>query len=214
MGIYLKSNANKVIRILKTRVIELSSLLIALCALFLTVHQINSTNYHNRLSVLPLLQISYENDNDFTRVIIENVGTGPAIITDLEIGGRKANSIESVVAQFQKLNKLNFTTLKAKYVKIAERIVIQAGTYLTMVELNKNKLEEEKQNELILTDFLKGIPLTACYRSVYGDRFYSTNNQKLVKESSCAYKDAYKVGKKWFRYQPYSEINQSEIYGY
>jgi len=214
MSIDFRLRAEKVLRVLKNRAVELSSLFVAVCAMFLTVYQIDSTNHYNRLSVLPILQVSYESDRDFARIAIENVGTGPAIITELEVGGKKANSIEPTVIKFEKSNKLNFINLKVNYVKIAERIVVQAGTSLIMARLDRNIDSEEKANELILTGFMKEIPLTVCYRSVYGDRFYSTNNQKSVKDSSCVYKESYKVGKKWFRYQSSSEISQSEIFGY
>ena len=210
----LKSILKKVLRVLINRAVELSSLFVAVCALFLTTYQINSTNYQNRLSVMPILQVSTEIDKYFTQIIIENVGTGPAIITELEVEGTKASSIEPSVTQFELFNKLSFVNLKVEYVKTAERIVIQAGTNLTMVKLNMNENSNDKANELILSDFLKEVHLTVCYRSVYGDRFNATNNKKSVKDDSCTYKDSIKVGNKWQRNQSYSELNQSEIFGY
>ena len=168
----IKSSVRKILKTLKVRAVELLSLFIAACALFLTIYQVDATNRHNRLSVLPILQISYENNRGDTIITIENVGTGPAIITELEVGGKKANSIEPTVIQFEKSNKLDFTNLKVNYVKTAKRIVVQAGSALTMVKVDMNTINNEKSNRLILTAFLKEIPITACYRSVYGDRLY------------------------------------------
>ena len=64
-------------RLIKEKIVEISSVIVALCALYVAVHQSASTNYHNRLSTLPVLQIVGDLHGAQTLSIeILNSGTG------------------------------------------------------------------------------------------------------------------------------------------
>ena len=67
--------------------IEICTVVIALCALFLSIWQGYTTRQHNKLSVTPRLAIWVLEDEIANKLLIrlENNGVGPAIINSIEI---------------------------------------------------------------------------------------------------------------------------------
>lgn len=61
--------------------IEISAVIVSLCALFLTVYQTIETQNHNELSVKPHLVFEQNNDG----IILKNNGLGPAVFKFLKI---------------------------------------------------------------------------------------------------------------------------------
>jgi len=62
-----------------------SSVIVAICALLLTVWQGVAVRKHNIISVKPKLKFSCTRGDDSWELILENLGLGPAFIYDFEL---------------------------------------------------------------------------------------------------------------------------------
>lgn len=74
-------------------------LLIALCALFISIWQVRIVQQHNRLTVKPYLDYSIIQEEDSHRVTFSNQGFGPAILKELSFvyQGKKYDGLYQVL---------------------------------------------------------------------------------------------------------------------
>jgi hypothetical protein len=202
--------------ILKSKIVEICSVIVAMCALFIAVYQADSTNYHNRLAVLPMLQIKtdvYRGSSEIY-LAIENSGNGPAILTEIESNNDPMLSLDSIVETYEKTNKLGFSNLGIKYLQVSPRSIIKPGETMKLASLKiKNN---DNPNELIFKNLISSLPINVCYRSLYGDLLYVTSHPDSISDDSCFYDNATKIFGKWVRLKwPWEQqIDQKEIMGY
>jgi hypothetical protein len=64
---------------------DVLSLLVAICALVLTLYQIHATRRHNRLSVRPHIRFGWTAGSSGDGIWIKNDGLGPALIEEFEL---------------------------------------------------------------------------------------------------------------------------------
>ncbi|MCA0132603.1 hypothetical protein [Winogradskyella alexanderae] len=70
---------------MEENITNIATVIIAICAIFLTIYQIYATRKHNRLGIRPLLKIGWTTDEKIDGIWLKNVGLGPAIITAFSI---------------------------------------------------------------------------------------------------------------------------------
>jgi hypothetical protein len=199
---------------LQKRAVEATSLFVALCALFVTIYQARTTDYHNRLSLIPMLQFSIEYEEDkHASISIENVGTGPAIIKQFELAEKPFITLSDTLYDFAKLNNFDTKDLKAEALTIKSKLFLKAGQNIELLSVSLPK--ELKKEHYGYIEYLKILPITACYNSLYKDEFYVTTDQNYVGGESCANKGMYKVFDNWVKFKnPFgNEILQSEVFG-
>ena len=193
--------------------LNIISIVIAVCAVFLTLFQAYSTNYHNRISSLPLVQTGVDvfEDGKIT-LYFENAGNGPAIVTDFEVAGKKAVSVRPVVSEFVKINNLNSEEFELLTTEFPGRLIIKAGSKL---EVATFYLKDKNSESYEAVSFVVNkLPITLCYISLYQDELYVTSDQDFVRDDSCAYDGATKILGKWIKFKmPFSTgVEQSKIF--
>ncbi|ELI5391843.1 TPA: hypothetical protein ACMDSY_004530 [Vibrio parahaemolyticus] len=193
--------------------LNIISVVIAICAVFLTLFQAHSTNYHNRISSLPLVQTGVDvfEDGKIT-LYFENAGNGPAIVTDFEVAGKKAGSVRPIVSEFIKVNNLDAKEFELLTTEFPDRLIIKAGSKLEVATFYPKDKDSESYEAVSF--IVNQLPVTLCYISLYQDELYVTSNQDFVLEDSCAYDGATKILGKWIKFRmPFStSVEQSKIF--
>ncbi|QUM75540.1 hypothetical protein HWV00_04425 [Moritella sp. 24] len=201
-------------KFIKENTLSITSIFIALCALVLTTYQSFSTNYHNRISSLPLVQSSIVMFKDGrVALYFENAGNGPAIVTGFEVAGERADSVRQVIDKFVKDNDLKGDEFSLLTTKLSARTIIKAGDKLEVATLHMKNDESESYQAVAFA--IKSLPVTLCYISLYQDELYATTSQKYVLAESCAYEGATNIFGKWVKFKmPFSsKVDQSQIFG-
>ena len=156
------------------KVLGLSSLLVAVCALTTTLCQGAATRRHNRFSVLPLVEIqpNLAEDSNPVGFLLVNRGTGPAIIkqstvyrNDHLIGSLTINTWNS----FFTGTDVPFEQIVAS--TITAETVLSPGAVLPMVRLHapvqlalmKRATATQLRNEAA------SLQIRVCYCSVYDE---------------------------------------------
>lgn len=199
-------------KIIKENILGISSVFIAICAVVLTSYQAYSTNYHNRISTLPLIQSGVENLSDGKIMLyFENAGNGPAIITGFEVAGEDAVSVRPLIEKFIKINNMDGKEVSLLTTAMANRMIIKAGEKLEIATLYPKDTGSESHTAIAA--FIEVLPVTLCYISLYQDELYVTSSQKYVLENSCAYKGAVNILGTWIKFKmPFSStVDQGVI---
>lgn len=200
-------------QIIKDNILNISSIIIAVCAVMLTSYQAISTNYHNRISTIPLIQSGVDMlDDGKIMLYFENAGNGPAIVTGFEVAGEKATSVRPLIANFLKINDLDGTEVSLLTTEMSDRMIIKAGDKVEIATLYP-KVSNSKSHRAI-ADFIEILPVTLCYISLYQDELYVTSSQKHVLDNSCAFDGAVNVLGTWIKFKmPFSsKVEQSVIF--
>ncbi|WP_217523254.1 hypothetical protein [Vibrio metschnikovii] len=201
-------------KIFDGRILEICSLTIAACALILTIHQARTTTYHNKLSLIPMLQFSINQvDGNYIEITLENVGTGPAIIDTFELAAKEVKNLRVTLNEFGELNKLDISNIDVLITEINELTFLKSGQSISLLRV----IEPEKVTDeyKALSYYASILPLTVCYRSLYQDKFnVMTNSDYLVKES-CSTEGAVQLFGKWIKFKmPFgNQVIQSEVFG-
>ncbi|WP_139476947.1 hypothetical protein [Aeromonas veronii] len=202
-------------KFIKENSLNLASIIIALCAVTLTLYQAYSTNYHNRISLLPLVQTGFDiTDDGKITLYFENAGNGPAIVTGFESFGIKSQSIRKPTIDFFKDKNISPNEVSLLTTTISERVIIKDGDRLNIAELNLHKMNKSDPKAQEIITYLANYPMTICYMSLYQDELYATSSQKYVLKNSCAYKGAFSIFGYWVKYRnPFgSSVEQSKVF--
>lgn len=129
-----------------------SIILISICALFVSVWQINISQNHNKLSVKPYLDYHLTQQDSTLTVSISNAGFGPAIIKKImfNYNGNEYNSLEELLT-------------------VSNEIKNRLGSF----QYKKNSIIPAEQKKLLLK--LKGMELRNVrvkmkYETIYEDK--------------------------------------------
>jgi len=199
---------------LKKHPVELSSMFIALLALFTTVYQAELTRKHNRLSVIPLMlfsssEIEYE-------ISLTNNGAGPGIVLGLEMMVKDeyfidndAKKIRSIIAETIKRSSLQLSGEDYIVTAYDGFMVLKPGDKVKLLEL----INDKKSKEFV--ELMKLINFGVCYKSIYNDRFFIKTSDFIIPNNSCNYHDSVEIFGNFYRF--YGILNQplspSEILG-
>lgn len=200
---------------IKENSLGITSIAIAIFAFILTLYQAYSTNYHNRISLLPLVQAGFDITNDGKITLyFENAGNGPAIITGFESFGKKAVSVRQSIIDFLKKEKVSDSDVYLLTTTISERIIIKEGDRLNIAELHFKNGQTKDTNAQNIINYIGGMPITICYISLYQDELYATSSQEYVLDDSCAYEGAVNILGSWIKFRmPFSsKVDQSELF--
>ena len=202
--------------------IEIASIVIALCALFLTIYQGIQTRYHNRLSVLPYLQIvhsSTSSKQDYYSIYIENKGMGPARITGIEanvgnefIRFNEEINYSSIFNSLKKKGIVDVDMSNINFTSFGPNAYIDEGEKVYLMQLQSNSSKESKENFI---KAINSIDFLFCYSSVYGDQFYISRAPGLSNENSCRFDDSHSIFGFRFRFDKnFPPIDTKTTHGY
>jgi hypothetical protein len=205
---------DKLKKLFNGRVVEVCSLVIAVCALFLTVHQARTTSYHNKLSLIPMLQFSItHSDGEYIEIALENIGTGPAIIDTFELAAKEVKSLRETLNEFAKLNDIDISNVKALITKIEDRTFLRAGQSISLLKVQEPEVVSDEYKALAY--YTSILPLTVCYRSLYQDEFHVMTDSSYLIAESCVNENAFSFFGKWVKVKmPFgNQVVQSEVFG-
>ncbi|QHI68774.1 hypothetical protein [Tichowtungia aerotolerans] len=163
----------------------LSKNAIALCALFVAIQQGIATRRHNRLSVLPALDIHTEENsrNNQIELIVRlrNAGLGPAIISsyevlrDGEVCDYNNELIRELLKTHGKVNSCKTSTFgSGKVVQVGEEHIV-CQVVVSPVDGGQEKSSLMNQIKAALDESLN---LVVNYKSFYGQRMPTLDTRK------------------------------------
>ncbi|HDM8174865.1 TPA: hypothetical protein P0E27_002085 [Vibrio harveyi] len=196
------------------RAVEICSLFVAVCALFLTIYQARTTSYHNKLALVPMLQFSIEHKKDeYVEISLENVGNGPALVDTYELAAKKITTLSYTLNEFADLNELDISDIIVLTTKIENQNFINSGQSISLLKILAP--QEITKEYKALVGYTMTLPLTVCYRSLYQDEFHVLTDSKYLVKESCATDGSFKFGDRWVKYDiPFgNQIIQSEVFG-
>jgi len=209
----------KTLKLVLRQPLTLASLFVSICALGLTVYQARTTDYHNRLSVLPQLQFSQVADpsGKSIEIFVENNGLGPA-----RINGIEAYIVDDFVRFESELDwSVLAPKLKAVGVSIAEatgttfplRTFIRAQEKVLLLRVPTSSPEEQT----VVKAGLNKLSLGFCYCSLYGDCFHvAVKSRDQSNEGTCRYDGTVKLfGSRYRVKTPWAQsLDSSTTHGY
>jgi hypothetical protein len=149
----------------------IATVIIALCALFLSYWQLRALSRHNKLSIKPLITFevySADFENGFG-IYIRNSGIGPAIVKDFKI---LIDSTE-IIAERPELWKkaaekllIDYNTLKI--FTLFNNFTIPAGKRFPMLTAESNINPDLKK---LFIDAIPRVNIIVHYKSIYNESF-------------------------------------------
>ncbi len=176
------------------------SIFISICALFLTSYQTYSINVHNRLSVIPLLNLHRSVDGQGSiNMGVSNEGTGPAIIHNFEIvdteQARQVFDMRELVAHSamtleQPVRELTITPS----VFPDNGFALKAGDTTLLFSTATDNTGWEAVDYMVRLQ--ENIKIGVCYSSIYGDGFYASTYPWDPPKNSCVFDDNFSLSKR------------------
>jgi hypothetical protein len=170
-GYSASMNSNTRDNISWSSVTAVCSVVIASCALFVTVWQINETREHNRLSVLPSLNIYHtgETDGGDRGWVVENTGLGPAIIGNsvILVDGKPVEGGISWTAWREVAKRLSISKEHVTLSGLDYKEVVQHGSEFPLIAI-KNHIDKQKAGYALYALYEK-VRVEICYCSFYGE---------------------------------------------
>ena len=149
-----------------------AAIIVAICAVAISVWQGYETRKHNRLSTKPIILYEWEvKEGQKSGIYIQNNGLGPAILTDIEFSyagkiiQRKDNSKWAIVSK--KINR-NGGKVIFNYFNPGAAFIPGQKFFFFFVKNYDSKNPKE------LGDMYSKLGITLSYCSVYGDCFTAT----------------------------------------
>ncbi len=156
-------------------VLDLSPIVIALCALFYSICSFNKQQSReealNRAMVKPLLVIKSLVYGNNKAIKLMNKGLGPAIIRETNIYRDRERTTDKIVTLF-KIDNIEWDTFTA----IVDKKVISPGEVVVMVQLSERNLIDQGYSKNKALEFLKswqeqktGIHVSIKYEDIFGN---------------------------------------------
>lgn len=183
--------------------VPLASLFVAACALGLTVYQARSTDYQNRLSVVPQLEFTEEAppSGGNVEIYIENNGLGPARITGMEATvGNQFTRFKSELdwsALSKKLDAVGIAMSEAEVSTLPINAYIRSQQKLLLLRIPVGSIAERAA----VRKSLDNLNLNFCYCSLYGDCFDVAQQSDETNEGSCRFDGTIKIFGRYIRLQ-------------
>ena len=161
------------IKIERDTVITISSVAIALAALFIAVWQGFETRKHNRLSLTPKLDLVREDrkEAEIIGIFMESKGLGPAKVKDIVISiGEKRYDINQLEGMMDVLNRLDINKTWIQYYLYGEGhfLPVDSKRYI-LIGADRDRVRAETEHKLQRA--LSKVKVHIEYESVYGDKY-------------------------------------------
>lgn len=155
----------------KDSIITISTILIALIALFVSISDNIITRRHNKYTVTPILNISIQDINGFYGLFLSNQGYGPALVDSCVIfyKGKRMNTSKKVWEEIFSLEyskePIDFS-IKNKYINIGH--VVRVGEDILIWGASIDELNGDYKK---LESSISNISMKIYYHSIYNQKF-------------------------------------------
>ena len=189
---------------------ENAPLIVAVCAMIITAHQVASTNYHNRISVVPLLIMDISFLKEDMYFSLGNSGNGPLVVRHMEYvsngKSHRISDVPSLISIMEKENGISFSNLPLRATNFfLGKGIIRPEEKIKILRLDTQNPSPDVQQRF--KKILKMLNLNVCFRSLYGDRFFLKNHELKVPEDSCIYEDSFEILGQRFRLKwPWEQV--------
>lgn len=142
---------------------SIAAVLIALCALMLSVYEGYNSRQHQRLSVRPYVRFSFYYDNKGAHFTLDNWGLGPAQLQwfQISVDNKPRKSWREVIRALGMGDNVNF-----------EQSIPAMGVMMPPSSIGKPvkilSVPTGKSKELLIRNFNR-VKLEACYSSLYNE---------------------------------------------
>lgn len=172
---------------LPSNTLEAAALIVAVCALYLTIQSNNTAQKHNKLSVKPRLtssaltnRTSYMDGSTMTvrfRFLLTNVGLGPAVVktSQVMLDGKEepAESFEDVQRILEKLFPGVQLGASGSFFKLNKEHAVEAGREIELVAFEVLNPNAEFDKEITR------VSLCVCCESLYEETLvYDTRDHQ------------------------------------
>ena len=158
-------------KISSDRIISFSAIIIAIVSIIVAIWQGIEFRNYNRLSVKPLLDISYSlnYDKNLVEFTVKNYGMGPAIIGEATA---KVDSSEYIINDtnqlFQFLNKLGIDKVPVTFNNLELGGIILPNEHFNIFVVEIHSLEKLGINTNTL---INNVNIKIKYKSLYNEEF-------------------------------------------
>ncbi len=160
---------NKLKSIPADRILSVSAIVIAVVSIVVSVWEGLETRKHNRLSVQPRLEISFNTNRDGFGYSLRNAGLGPAIITDKRIYVDGSEISESGFSGYEKLLKLlGLDDRLNNQGAVGPGVAIESGNEKIILFFTYH--DDDDRESLFQTIFQR-MAFQIDYTSVYGEPY-------------------------------------------
>lgn len=151
-----------------------ASIIIACCALGLTIWQARITRKHNRLSVTPLLNVtksrSMDDDEPYFALKLRNQGTGPAVIKSYSLLYKgKEVPVDKSTKYIDFIESLS-KEFEFKYSRLGAGYPIASGQEIRLLSIYLSELDSDIKNTV--DEFARDIKVSIEYHSIYEDKVF------------------------------------------
>ena len=135
-------------------------IVIALCALFLTIYQGNQIQLHNKLSVTPHMGVGYFSNDEKAGFNLHSTGLGPATIKwmTISIDGAAKDNWDEVTKALKFSPPVNYT-----FGYLFPGTVVKADSISNLYSVESSK------DILKLNKTYNSVEIVICYCSIYGE---------------------------------------------
>lgn len=162
---------NSILTQIEVNRVEICAVIIALCALILSIWESRLNRKHQKLMVTPHIEIhrTVNSLDQFFKVIIKNEGLGPAFITSI-LFVYKNQEIDLIDLRKFSSDLTNDSTLN--FFELDGETILKEGKEIYYLDINFKKSKKLSEEEL--KTFSKSIEITINYKSAYKESYFTT----------------------------------------
>lgn len=155
----------------KDNIVSISTIMLALIALFVSISDNVITRSHNKYTVTPILNTSIQDNNGYYGLFLSNQGYGPALVDSCVIfyKGKRMNAAKKVWEEIFSLEyseePIDFS-IKNKYIDIGR--VVRVGEDILIWGASIDELKGDYKK---LESSLSNISMKIYYHSIYYQKF-------------------------------------------
>ena len=160
------------------KIFSVSVVIIALCALFISVWSAYQVRHHNKLSVRPKLILEYSTatGSEFIGLSVSNYGLGPAYIKSFELFYDNSLIKSTIFKGWDTIVKLSKTKIPYYYFGFSNDSVLDKGGNKVLFGLSAPN--QSSINNEIFFKTLSHVTVRINYESIYEESFVITFNEK------------------------------------
>ncbi len=157
---------------------SIASVVIALCAFMLSIIEAKTSREHDKLSVMPSLNVSSHYNDEGTHINIRNVGLGPAVIGKvlIELDGEEISNWRV----FAEKNNISFENVIYSNFHPDTFFPAEPRT-IKLFGLKPGHTDHDRFRD----DIVKRTNYYICYCSIYKDCWVSSLNRSRHKTTNC-----------------------------
>ncbi len=158
------------------KLLSLTAVLISVCTFLVFLYQTNLIKKQQYMSVFPYVSIQHVGINtDAYQFLVENNGIGPAILEKIRVETEEGK-IYSDVIDYLNATLTEKDTIGFLYGNLSQGLLLPEKESIEVIALTDEK--ESSARRLFELLSAKKIKITLGYKSIYGERWTCSNQNK------------------------------------